>query len=330
MTEAERGENATLFPIPVGERLRAARERHGMSLAEIGARTRVPLRHLEAIEESNYGALPSPTYAVGFVRAYARAVGEDEVVLARDVRVEALKAPREKPQYQPYEIADPARVPSRGLVIAAAGVALAVVVLAILWFATGLIRGGGSAPEAAPSVAVAVPAAAPSPKAALPANGQVTLTATGEVWMRVYDGANKTLFTGTLKAGEKFDVPPDAVDPMINIGRPDKIQVTLNGANLPPLGPPERAIKDVPVGAAALAAKANGAAAPAPVAAPTPAAASPAVRTQSEIPPFFRDGDRPQRRSARSDESETRRANQGSSAPAASAAVPPPAADNAQ
>ena len=78
MTEAERGDNATLFPQPVGERLRAARERHGMSLAEIGARTRVPLRHLEAIEASNYGALPSPTYAVGFVRAYARAVGEDE------------------------------------------------------------------------------------------------------------------------------------------------------------------------------------------------------------------------------------------------------------
>jgi cytoskeletal protein RodZ len=46
-----------------------------MSLAEIGARTRVPLRHLEAIEASNYGALPSPTYAVGFVRAYARALG---------------------------------------------------------------------------------------------------------------------------------------------------------------------------------------------------------------------------------------------------------------
>ncbi len=136
MTEAERGEKATLFPQPVGERLREARERLGMSLSEIAARTRVPLRHLEAIEASNYGALPSSTYAVGFVRAYARAVGEDEVALARDVRVEAMNAPREKPRYEPYEVADPTRVPSRGLVIAAAGVALAIVVLAVLWFAT--------------------------------------------------------------------------------------------------------------------------------------------------------------------------------------------------
>lgn len=278
MTEAERGDNATLFPQPVGERLRAARERHGMSLAEIGARTRVPLRHLEAIEESNYGALPSPTYAVGFVRAYARAVGEDEVTLARDVRAEALKAPRATPQYQPYEVADPTRVPSRGLVIAAAGLALAIVVLAVLYFASGLFRGTGQAPAAAPPVAVAVPAAQPS--AAPPASGgQVTLTATDEVWLRVYDSADKTLFTGTLKAGERFDVPPDADKPMINVGRPDKLQVTLNGSNLPPLGTGERAIKDVPVGARALAERVRGAS--------EPQAAAPAPQPTASVPPAF-------------------------------------------
>lgn len=281
MTEAERGDNATLFPQPVGDRLRAARERQGMSLAEIGARTRVPLRHLEAIEASSYGTLPSPTYAVGFVRAYARAVGEDEVVMARDARVEALKTPRATPQYQPYEIADPSRVPSRGLVIAAAGLGLAIVVLAILWFATGLIRDGGDTPAASPSVAVAVPAAAPSTPPPLSATGQVTLTATDEVWMRVYDAANDTLYLGTMKPGERFDVPPGANNPMINVGRPDKLQVTLNGSALPPLGSGERAIKDVPVGAAALAAKANGQ--------PTPAAAPVAAtqRTDTAVPPAF-------------------------------------------
>jgi cytoskeleton protein RodZ len=255
MTDAERSENATLFPQPVGERLRAARERHGMSLAEIGARTRVPLRHLEAIEESNYGALPSPTYAVGFVRAYARAVGEDEVTLARDVRVEAQKAPRATPQYQPYEVADPTRVPSRGLVVAAAGLALAIVVLAALWFASGLLRGADEAPGATSSVAVAVPAAQPSASPTPVGGGQVTLVATDEVWLRVYDAANKTLYIGTMKPGERYDVPPTADGPMINVGRPDKLQVTLNGSNLPPLGTGERAIKDVPVGAAALSAR---------------------------------------------------------------------------
>lgn len=285
MTEAERGDNATLFPQPVGERLRTARERQGMSLAEIGARTRVPLRHLEAIEASNYGALPSPTYAVGFVRAYARALGEDEVALARDVRTEAHDAPRTTPRYQPYEVADPTRVPSRGLVVAAAGVALAIAVLAVLWLGSSLFRGDDTAAPAAPSVAVAVPAARPS--AAPAAAPQVSLTATDEVWLRVYDAADKTLYLGTMKAGERFDVPPGADDPMINVGRPDKLQVTLNGSVLPPLGDGRRAIKNVRVSADALRTRFGGNAAggdTAPAAA-TPATAAPAPA--SSVPPAF-------------------------------------------
>ncbi len=287
MTDAERSDNATLFPQPVGERLRAARERHGMSLAEVGARTRVPLRHLEAIEASNYGALPSPTYAVGFVRAYARAIGEDEVVLARDVRAEAHKAPRTTPQYQPYEIADPTRVPSRALVIAAAGLGVAIVVLAILWFASGLFRGAEQVPAATPSVAVAVPAARPSAAPPPVDGGQVTLRATDEVWLRVYDAANETLYIGTMKAGEQFDVPPTANDPMINVGRPDKLQVLLNGSMLPPLGTGERAIKDVRVGAKALGARAQGGEAPATTGSATTAAPAAAPTSRPSVPPAF-------------------------------------------
>lgn len=278
MTEAERGDNATLFPQPVGDRLRAARERQGMSLAEVGARTRVPLRHLEAIEASNYGALPSPTYAVGFVRAYARALGEDEVTLAREVRTEAHNAPRVTPKYQPYEVADPTRVPSRGLVIAAAGLALAIAVLAVLWMGSSLFRGDGTPTAAAPSVAVAVPAAQPT--AAPPAAPQVTLTATDEVWLRVYDAADKTLYLGTMKAGERFDVPAGADNPMINVGRPDKLQVTLNGSVLPPLADGRRPIKNVRVSADALSARMGGQAAPA-------VAPSAAATTSSSVPPAF-------------------------------------------
>ena len=107
MTEAARGDEATLFPGTVGERLRASREALGLSLADVAARTRIPLRHLEAIETSNFAGLPSVTYAVGFVRAYARAVGADEVALARDTRAEVANTTRAKPRYEPYEVADP-------------------------------------------------------------------------------------------------------------------------------------------------------------------------------------------------------------------------------
>ncbi len=256
MTEAERGDEATLFPKTVGERLRAAREAQGLSLAEIAARTRIPQRHLEAIETSNFAGLPSATYAVGFVRGYARAVGADEVELARDTRVEVANTVRTKPQYEPYEIADPSRVPSRGVVIAAAGLGLAVLVLAILWFTTSVFRGGGGAVDPhAPIAATAPVVVAPVSSSTPVASGQVALVANAEVWVRVYDADDKTLYLGTMKPGERFDVPPDANNPMINVGRPDQLTVMLNGSKVAPLGAGDRAIKDVPIGAAALTAR---------------------------------------------------------------------------
>ena len=256
---------APATPDRAGDILRAAREDQGLTMADVGARTRVPLRHLEAIEASDYATLPSSTYAVGFAKAYARAVGADEVRVANMVRAELGSVVRRTPEYAPYEMADPARVPSRGVAIVALGIALAVLVLVGLWYGTDLFRGGAGStgatttvaevPSATPAASAPVVATAPTPE-----TGQVTLAATDEVWMRVYDADNKTLYLGTMKPGDRFDVPRDAKDPMINVGRPDKLTVTLNGANVPPLGTGERAIKDVKVGAVAIAARLSGAA----------------------------------------------------------------------
>ena len=274
MNEVDVGQPAT-GPAPerVGDRLRAAREAQGLTLAEIAQRTRVPLRHLQSIETSDYAALPSPTYAVGFARAYARALGMDEVATAQSIRGELQHVVR-PPEYEPYETADPARVPSRGLAIVGLGVAIAILVLVGLWYGTDLFRGqaGGGpvttaeVPAAAPPVTVTPPAATPA--AATPR--QVTLTAgEDEVWMRVYDAENDTLYLGTLAPGASFDVPPGANRPMINVGRPDQLVVKVDGQAVPPLGDGKRAIKNVPVDAASIAARLSGAPQPAPTATAT-------------------------------------------------------------
>lgn len=266
MTDGERDE--ALVPRKPGERLRAARDARGLSLDELAQRTRVPLRHLEALEKSSYDGLPSHTYAVGFARAYARAVGEDEVQIASDVRAETATLARRTPEYQPYVTADPSRIPSRALVIVASGVALAVVILAALWFGAGWQHHDESAASApAPSP---VTTAVPPPARATPTGGQVILTASDEVWLRVYDRANKTLFLGVMKPGQSYTVPGDADHPEINVGRPDKLRVTLNGSAIPSLGDGKRPIKDVPVDGASVAARL--AAAPAPGAGPSPTA----------------------------------------------------------
>ncbi len=285
--DGEPGETPTLFPEKVGEKLRDARLAQGLELSDIAARTRIPLRHLEAIETSDYSGLPSPTYAVGFVKSYARAIGADEVALAKELRAETSSMFAAREAYETYDPEDPVREPSSGLVWAGAVIAVLLLAALALWYGTDLFRSSGT-PEPDPlptETPLAVPAAAPSPAA--PANGgQVTLTATEPVWLRIYDASGTRLFEKEMAAGERYDVPPTANGPMINLGRPEAIRVTVNGSDVAPLGTPGRAIKDVPISAAALQARGTGAT---PAAAPTPAAsATPASRNSRPLPPAFR------------------------------------------
>jgi len=250
----------------VGQRLQAARLGAGLELSDIAGRTRVPLRHLEAIERGDYGALPATTYATGFTRAYARALELDDVALVRDLR-EEMQHIAEAPEYQPYEAADPARVPPRWL--AWGGVAAALVVLALFgwWYSSR-----DALPSAAPEVA-AVPApttAAPdSPVASGPAAapapsvGPVVLTATQPVWLRIYDATDTRLFEKEMAQGERYEVPANANQPMILTGRPDALQVTVNGQQVASLGDGSRSISGVVLTAQALAARAAPPVAPA-------------------------------------------------------------------
>ena len=262
MSDLERAGGELQGRARVGERLKRAREEKGIDVAEISARTRIQQRHLEAIESGQYASLPSITYAVGFVKAYARTLGLNEVDLARDLRSETGAVFQAKPEYVPYEMTDPTKVPSRGLAFGTMAVALLLILGAVLWYGIGLFQSEGGPPPVA-GTTTAPAAEAPSSvgtgvstSMAVPAASEhVTLTATDDVWVRVSDADGKTLRLKTMAKGERFDVPQDAKNPMINIGRPGAVEVTINGSVVPPLGPPERAIKDVPVSASALRAR---------------------------------------------------------------------------
>jgi cytoskeletal protein RodZ len=289
-------DQASLFPKTVGDKLREAREGLGLTLADIANKTRVPMRHLEAIETNRLEGMASPAYAVGFAKTYAREVGLDEKAIAAEMRQNPQMPLSPRVGFEEYEPTDPRRVPSSGIATIAAIIAVVLLVGVGIWYGTTLLRGNGegptalATPDASGSIAAA-PEATPAPVA----GGQVVLTATDSVWLRVYDSTGKTLIEKTMQPGEQYSVPGDAANPMINIGRPDKLQVTINGSAVPALGDGKRAIKDVPISAAAL--QARGAAA-APAAAPTPApapSATPSKRSGSnEIPDFFRQpGDKP-------------------------------------
>jgi cytoskeleton protein RodZ len=59
----------------VGDRLREARERLGLTLEEVERTTRIRIHHLEAIERGELDSLPSPVQARGFLRNYAEFLG---------------------------------------------------------------------------------------------------------------------------------------------------------------------------------------------------------------------------------------------------------------
>ena len=60
-----------------GEELRRERIIRDISLEEISQATKISLRLLKALEDSNVGILPAPTFTRGFIRAYSRHLGID-------------------------------------------------------------------------------------------------------------------------------------------------------------------------------------------------------------------------------------------------------------
>ena len=104
----------------VGERLRVAREAKGLSLEDVAAQTRIPQRHLESLEASEWEKLPAPTYTVGFAKNYAGAVDLDRAEIGEALR-EEMGGQRFTTAAAPevFQPADPARTMPKWLVLGA-------------------------------------------------------------------------------------------------------------------------------------------------------------------------------------------------------------------
>jgi len=74
--------------IEIGQALRQARESAGLTLEDISETTRVRARHLASIEAAQLDQLPSRPFTVGYVRAYAKALGLDADATAARYRTE--------------------------------------------------------------------------------------------------------------------------------------------------------------------------------------------------------------------------------------------------
>lgn len=82
-----------------GSYLRSERELRQITLAEVSAVTKIPLRTLEHLEEGQWDELPPQVFVRGFVRSYARCLRmcEQEATRAYERALDRAQRPAAKP-----------------------------------------------------------------------------------------------------------------------------------------------------------------------------------------------------------------------------------------
>lgn len=145
--------------VDIGAALRVARQSVGLSLDEISEITRVRVRHLTAIETAQIDQLPSRPFTIGYVRAYAKALGLDADATAARFRSEYPSPDDEL--HSPVGVRH-TRTARNGWLVAVFG-ALAVAVVG--WNITlhAMSPAPAKAPVVAPRVVAAVRASAAAP-----------------------------------------------------------------------------------------------------------------------------------------------------------------------
>lgn len=77
----------------IATRLSEERQKKSISLEEIAAKTYIPQRLLNAIEDANLDRLPEPVFIQGFIRRYADAIGLDGTAISKEFTVDLSPLP---------------------------------------------------------------------------------------------------------------------------------------------------------------------------------------------------------------------------------------------
>src|ERR1700742_2780829 len=143
----------------VGQDLRAARLRRGDEIAQVSRALKIRKDHLEALEEDRLEDLPGKTYAIGFVRSYARHLGLDSNVYVERFKQDISGRPDETSREPaPIHQEEGRRLPQGWRIIAG------VVAVLLIYGGYHLLSSGGESNTATPPAPViTTPKPAPKP-----------------------------------------------------------------------------------------------------------------------------------------------------------------------
>jgi cytoskeleton protein RodZ len=99
-------------------------------------------------------------------------------------------------------------------------------------------------PDAAPPQTAAAPAAPSDPTN--PDGARVVLHITGDTWVQVKERGGQAILARVMKTGETFPVPARA-NLVLNTGNAGRVDIVVDGAEVPAIGGPGSVRKDVPL-----------------------------------------------------------------------------------
>ncbi|HXE74618.1 MAG TPA: helix-turn-helix domain-containing protein [Candidatus Xenobia bacterium] len=255
-----------------GENLRRERELRGITLQELADRTKVNIRHIQALERNQFDRLPGGIFNRGFVRSIARYMKLDEALWVGEYARAAGEEPEILAMYAKETPKAAAASPRRGvwsyvaLVVVFAVGAYVVHDLRMRRAAEAAALLPVASPSSAPATpvvsppapatatpAVSMPAApegfTPAPAAPAPAVETVAPSASDaggglklqvdvveEAWVRVVVD-EQVRFEGRVRPGQPKRFRAGSRFE-VSTRNASAVVLTLNGETLPPLGQP--------------------------------------------------------------------------------------------
>ena len=211
-TIGDASSNVEVRPFSVGAALREARERLGLSVADVGSRLKFASRQIEALEADNFARLPEIFFVRRFVRTYAKLLHLDP-----DPLLAALPIAPAQPSLHTASIAIEVPFPNtyakRRLKVIWLTVGLVVVIAITLVFFVWLYPSNSIMPQARverlelpavmstpASVVIAVPPSTKSNSASKQFDS-IRLTFDADSWVKVTDNDGKILLSQLNSSG---------------------------------------------------------------------------------------------------------------------------------
>lgn len=231
--------------------LRAARERAGLSLEELSARTRIKLAFLKAIEAGQFETLPGEFFARAFLRSYARELhlSPDEIVGAFDASrhptpepaVESHPTPSE-PQIERGSLRQLPWILTANGMVPVAVIGLVLVATMYMWARPAPLEEDvtpgavGTTGRAEPPPPTPAAAAVSAPSQVDPELLVVEISTTGPTWITATADGKRTAYR-LFEAGERLTIRArDEVS--FRLGNAGAFQYSINGAAGTPVGEP--------------------------------------------------------------------------------------------